>query len=323
MEGVNLWKKSLVLVIVVFVEGIVKGVNGHGHGMRVGFYSNSCFRAECIVKSTVERYVKLDPTLAAGLLRLHFHDCFVRGCEGSVLLNGNGTERTAAPNVNLRGFEVIDDAKAQLESVCPGVVSCADILALAARDAVVLSGGDSWEVSTGRRDGSDSIDSETRALPAPNDSFPILKHKFSVLGLNLRDLVILSGGHTIGRTACKFFADRIYNSNGSDPSIDPSFVSTLRQICPHYEPKKRVALDTGSQFKVDSSYFVNLKKGRGILRSDQLLWTHASTRNIVKKYLSTSRFKAKFAKSMVKMGNIGVKTGAHGEIRKRCFAVNY
>ena len=59
-----------------------------------------------------------------------------QGCDASVLLDGG--EKTAPANTNsLRGFEVIDSIKTQLESSCPGVVSCADILSVAARDSVV------------------------------------------------------------------------------------------------------------------------------------------------------------------------------------------
>lgn len=66
----------------------------------------------------------------------------IQGCDASVLLDDNENfvgEKTAAPNVNsLRGFEVIDAIKSDIESVCPQTVSCADILAIAARDSVGL-----------------------------------------------------------------------------------------------------------------------------------------------------------------------------------------
>lgn len=110
----------------------------HGQGTRVGFYSTTCPRVESIVRSTVQTHFGSNPAIAPGLLRMHFHDCFVHGCDASILIEGTNTERTAPPNSLLRGFEVIDDAKAKLEAACPGVVSCADILTLAARDSVFL-----------------------------------------------------------------------------------------------------------------------------------------------------------------------------------------
>ncbi|KOM53990.1 hypothetical protein LR48_Vigan09g264900 [Vigna angularis] len=303
----------------------------HGQGTRQGFYSSSCPRAESIVKSTVQSHVKSDPTLAAGLLRMHFHDCFVQGCDGSVLISGANTERTNFANLGLRGFEVIDDAKTQLETACPGVVSCADILALAARDSVVLSGGLSYQVPTGRRDGRVSQASDVNNLPAPFDSVDVQKQKFTAKGLNTQDLVTLLGAHTIGTTACQFFSNRLYNftANGPDPSIDPSFISQLQSLCPQNgDGSKRVALDTGSQTAFDLSYYNNLRRGRGILQSDQALWNDASTQKIVQGYLGLIRgllglkFNVEFGKSMVKMGNIELKTGTDGEIRKICSAIN-
>lgn len=109
-----------------------------GQGTRVGFYSSSCPQAESIVRSTVQAHFRSDPTVAPGLLRMHFHDCFVQGCDASILITGPSTERNAPPNLLLRGFDAIDNAKTRVEAACPGVVSCADIVALAARDAVVL-----------------------------------------------------------------------------------------------------------------------------------------------------------------------------------------
>lgn len=109
-----------------------------GQGTRVGFYSTTCPNVETIVRSTVNSHFQSDPTVAPALLRLHFHDCFVHGCDASILIDGSNTEKTFLFNQGLRGYEVINDAKQQVEAACPGVVSCADILALAARDSVVL-----------------------------------------------------------------------------------------------------------------------------------------------------------------------------------------
>ncbi|RWV86789.1 hypothetical protein GW17_00051280 [Ensete ventricosum] len=91
------------------------------------FYNTSCPNALSIIRTAVRAAVTRDRRMGASLLRLHFHDCFVQA-----------REKTANPNNNsLRGFEVIDAIKSKLESACKQVVSCADIVAVAARDSVV------------------------------------------------------------------------------------------------------------------------------------------------------------------------------------------
>ncbi|KAL2537047.1 Peroxidase superfamily protein [Forsythia ovata] len=302
-----------------------------GQGTRVGFYSRTCSRVESIVQSAVRSSFNSNPTIAPGLLRMHFHDCFVQGCDGSILIDGSNTEKTAGPNRLLRGYEVIDAAKTQLENACPGVVSCADILALAARDAVVLAGGPSWVVPTGRRDGRVSLASDTSNLPGFTDSVDVQKQKFAAKGLNTQDLVTLVGGHTIGTSACQFFRYRLYNftsTGGADPSINSTFLPQLQSLCPaNGDASRRVGLDNGSENRFDSSFFANLRDGRGILESDQKLWTDDSTKTFVQRFLGIRgllglTFSAEFGKSMVKMSNIEVKTGTNGEIRKVCSAIN-
>ncbi|XP_027176363.1 peroxidase 25 [Coffea eugenioides] len=318
--------------IVVVLLSMSSRVAAQG-GLKAGFYSSSCQNAESIVRSTVETHNNKDPTVAAGLLRLHFHDCFIQGCDGSILIAGASAERNALANSGLRGFEVIDDAKKQLEGSCPGIVSCADILALAARDAVGLSGGPSWDVPTGRRDGGISSSSEVpNNLPSPLDPIAVQRQKFAAKGLDDRDLVTLVGAHTIGQADCLFFRYRLYNftaTGNADPSLNQAFLAQLQSLCPRNgDGSRRVALDKDSQFKFDVSFFKNVRDGNGVLESDQRLWGDPSTRRIVENYagnirrLLGLRFDFEFPKAMIKMSSIEVKTGAQGEIRKICSKFN-
>ncbi|KAH9295532.1 hypothetical protein KI387_039120, partial [Taxus chinensis] len=111
--------------------------------LSLDYYEKTCPLALSIIRSQMDIAVAKEVRMAAFILRLHFHDCFVQGCDASVLLDDTPTftgEKSANANVNsTRGFEVIDAIKEKLESVCPGVVSCADILTVAARDAVLLT----------------------------------------------------------------------------------------------------------------------------------------------------------------------------------------
>ncbi|KAJ0641157.1 putative peroxidase [Helianthus annuus] len=161
--------------------------------LKVGFYNKMCPDAESIVGGFVRSATEFDPRVPAFLLRLHFHDCFVQGCDGSVLIdNGPISEKLAPAHQGLKGFDVIEGAKALLELMCPGVVSCADIVAIAARDAVAISSGPIYKVETGRRDGFISNKTLADKMPDFRDSIQLLKHKFFEKGLGDKDLVVLS-----------------------------------------------------------------------------------------------------------------------------------
>ncbi|CBI15846.3 unnamed protein product, partial [Vitis vinifera] len=168
------------------------------------FYDKLCPQALPTIRSILEKAIYHEPRLGASLLRVHFHDCFVNGCDASVLLDDTPNftgEKTAGPNLNsLRGFEVIDEIKEAVNSACCGnVVSCADILAVAARDSVAILGGPSYQVLLGRRDArTASLNDANSDIPRPIFDFPALLSNFQNHGLDLNDLVLLSGGHTIG-----------------------------------------------------------------------------------------------------------------------------
>ncbi|OMO84517.1 Plant peroxidase [Corchorus olitorius] len=297
------------------------------------FYDHSCPKAQEIVKYVVAKAVAEDPRMGASLLRLHFHDCFVKGCDASILLDSSKSiisEKRAIPNRNsARGFEVIDEIKHALEKECPQTVSCADIMALAARDSTVLTGGPNWKVPLGRRDSiGASVSGSNNDIPAPNNTFQTILTKFKRQGLDIVDLVALSGSHTIGNARCTSFRQRLYNQSGNgqpDYTLDQSYAAHLRTRCPKSGGDQNLFfLDYVSPVKFDNSYFKNLMAYKGLLSSDQILFTNnAISRELVKKYAYNQElFFEQFAKSMIKMGNISPLTGYKGEIRKNCRKVN-
>ncbi|KAH7566534.1 hypothetical protein ACOSP7_023074 [Xanthoceras sorbifolium] len=296
------------------------------------FYDNSCPNLTKLVRYGIGLAIQNDTRMAASLLRLHFHDCFVNGCDGSILLDDTSTmkgEKNALANRNsVRGYEVIDAIKATVEKACPATVSCADIVTLAARDAVFLAGGPFWGVPLGRRDGLTASESEANNMPSPFEPLENITAKFTAKGLDLKDVVVLSGAHTIGFAQCFTFKQRLFDFGGSgkpDPALDASLLQNLQTVCPNQDDSdtKLAPLDFVTTNRFDNSYFKNLVNNSGLLQSDQALMTDNKAASMVVNYSKYPYYFYKdFSASMVKMANIGLLTGQRGEIRKNCRMVN-
>ncbi|CAL4963849.1 unnamed protein product [Urochloa decumbens] len=299
--------------------------------LQVGFYNTSCPNAEVLVRQAVTAAFANNSGVAPGLIRLHFHDCFVRGCDASVLLTvnpaGGKTEREAPPNFpSLRGFEVIDAAKAAVERSCPQTVSCADILAFAARDSVNLTGNTFYQVPSGRRDGRVSNDSEAlQFLPNPNSTAQVLTDGFGVKGLTAEEMVVLSGSHTIGRSHCDsfLFKNRERLANGT---ISPAYQALLEALCPPTTgPTTLITteIDVSTPTVLDNNYYKLLPLNLGLHFSDDQLIRNATLAPFANSFAANETlWKEKFVAAMLKMGNIEVKTGSQGEVRLNCSVVN-
>ncbi|XP_031504427.1 cationic peroxidase 1-like [Nymphaea colorata] len=316
-------RRCMALVVLVAVAAAATSASAQ---LSTTFYDTVCPTALSTIKAAVVSAVQTEARMGASLLRLHFHDCFVQGCDASVLLDDTATftgEKTAGPNMgSLRGFEVIDTIKSAVDKACgASVVSCADILAVAARDSVVALGGPSWNVPLGRRDSTTaSFGGANTDLPSPDSSLATLTTAFQAKGFNLQELVALSGAHTIGQSRCSLFRDRIYN----DTNIGPLFAASRRLQCPRSGGDDNLApLDALTQNRFDNAYYLNLLLRRGLLHSDQELFNGGSADAQVRTYsVNPFAFSRDFAAAMVKMGNLSPLTGSNGQVRTNCRKVN-
>ncbi|KAM0924110.1 hypothetical protein ACQ4PT_005100 [Festuca glaucescens] len=236
---------------------------------------------ETIVQGLVKTRVGRDAAIVAQLLRLQFHECAINGCDGGLLIDGPGSEKTATPNLSVKGYDLIANIKTELEKRCPGVVSCSDIEILATRDAAAMAGGQRYAVRTGWRDRRRSSAADVK-LPSEED------------------------------TAAQ--------TGATDPSLHSDDAAVYKKyVCRNTTSSNNILyLDTQSSVsRIDNSYYKRLQGRHGVLSVDQNLYANGtSTKWHVDRLANTDHFSWLFPQALIKLSEINVLTGTQGEVRK-------
>ncbi|KAG6792334.1 hypothetical protein POTOM_001479 [Populus tomentosa] len=312
---------SVFLFPLTSIEDDDEQVSWHSNrSLEYDFYRDSCPQAERIIQRVVHELYEVNSSVASALLRLVFHDCFIE--------------------VDDFGFDIIDKIKSEIEMVCPGVVSCADIVALAARDGVVQASGPFYPLYTGWRDAIHSFrDVATSELPSPNADLSETLASFASRGFDERETVSLmapslscSGSPSSSSRAAEMrgspsslsapspslkgsISSPPSSSTPSSASFEDSLLSSLE------EPGMNMA-NEGPGVDFGRLYHRSLLQGKGILYSDQQLMAGIDTGIWVRAYASDiSLFPRGFALVMMKLSNLRVLSGSKGQVPLHCSKV--
>ncbi|WJX66314.1 peroxidase [Trifolium repens] len=291
-------------------------------GLAYNFFAQTCPNLENIVRNHLTKVLKSDNGQAPGLLRIFFHDCFVQGCDGSLLLDGNPGERDQPPNAGMRteALKTIDDIRALVHKECGRTVSCADITVLAAREAVFLSGGPNFPVPLGRKDAKTFSNALTKNLPQPFNKTSVTLKVFAAQNFDVTDVVALSGAHTFGRAHCGTFFNRL---SPVDPTLDQTLAKNLKATCPSASSGNTANLDLRTPTVFDNKYYLDLMNKQGLFTSDQDLNIDSRTKGLVNDFaVNQNLFFEKFANAFIKVSQLNVTVGNQGEIRAKCNVVN-
>ncbi|KAK1271290.1 Peroxidase 21 [Acorus gramineus] len=297
--------------------------------VQLNYYSESCPRAEEIVQEEVQKLYQKHGNTAVSWVRNLFHDCMVESCDASLMLdsvNGTISEKTSVRSFGMRNFKYINTIKDALERECPMTVSCADIVALSARDAIVLLRGPYITMRTGRRDSRESHINEVEELiPNHNDTIPFVLSRFQSIGIDTESTVALLGAHSVGRVHCANLVHRLYPN--TDPSIDPEYAEYLKGRCPNPNPNPKdieyARNDRVTPMVLDNMYYKNLLSHKGLLLVDQGLVSDPSTAPFVELMASNNTyFHRRFADAVLLLSENNPLTGDKGEIRKDCRFIN-
>lgn len=303
--------------------------------LRQNYYANVCPNVEKIVKNVVTQKFQQTFVTVPATIRLFFHDCFVEGCDASVVVAstaGNKAEKDHPDNLSLAGdgFDTVIKAKAAVDAIssCRNKVSCADILAIATRDVISMAGGPWYPVELGRLDGFTSKAANVEGkLPKPTFNLNQLNSMFASHGLSQTDMIALSAAHTLGFSHCGKFSNRIYNFSPRspvDPTLNKQYASQLQAMCPrNVDPRVAINMDPVTPRTFDNAYFKNLQKGMGLFTSDQVLYTDPRSKSTVDLWANNPKaFQEAFKAAITKLGRVGVKTGRNGNIRFDCGRFN-
>jgi len=295
----------------------------------LNYYSESCPNAEDIIKQEVTDLYNKHGNTAVSWVRNLFHDCMVKSCDASLLLetvNGIESEQASERSFGMRNFKYVSTIKEALEKECPLTVSCADIVALSARDGIVMLGGPRIEMKTGRRDSKESYANFVEeSLPNHNDSITLVLSRFQSIGLDVEGIVALLGAHSVGRTHCTNLVQRLYPT--VDPTLDPQYAEYLKGRCPTPNPDPKAILyarnDRETPMILDNMYYKNLLGHKGLLIVDQQLASDPTTYPYVEKFATDNGyFQDQFAKAVLLLSENNPLTRDDGEIRKDCRYVN-
>ncbi|KAH9325669.1 hypothetical protein KI387_005847, partial [Taxus chinensis] len=245
------------------------------------------------------------------------------GCDASILLDGESeseSELVSEGNFGIRKLEVIDRLKSAVESACPGTVSCADIIALAARDAIRISGGPTIPIPLGRRDSLTASNAlADRFLPSASISVDAMLRLFADKGMTVEEAVAMLGAHTIGVGHCVNVVKRLY------PQIDANlgfmYASFLKVNCPTRVPLTNRSFITNdmTSLRFDNQYFKDLINGRGLYSIDSAIAAHPSTAPTVLRFANDQNyFFQLFSTAFIKLSTSRVLTGNQGQIRNNC-----
>ncbi|CAK7342990.1 unnamed protein product [Dovyalis caffra] len=297
--------------------------------LQLNHYAQSCPRAEEIIKEQVIKLYSKHGNTAVSWVRNLFHDCIVTSCDASLLLetvNGIESEKASQRSFGMRNFKYVNTIKQALESECHSTVSCADIVALSARDGIVMLGGPRIEMKTGRKDCKESYRAVVEDfIPDHNDSISLVLSRFQSIGIDVEGTVALLGSHSVGRVHCVNLVQRIYPT--IDPTLDPDYAVYLKRRCPTPDPDPHAVQyarnDNETPMILDNNYYKNLLRHKGLLIVDQQLTSDPLTAPYVEKMAADNAyFHDQFSRAVLLLSENNPLTGDQGEIRKDCRYVN-